>query len=211
MLSPVEYEQRDIASYACDVEIEKLGEPIGKQDQYACAVGGLNFIIFHSDEAVTVEKILMRRNKLKELQDNLLLFYLGSTRSASAILSEQRENLRGNGAKIGNLHRMTQLSRDLKEELQRNNIDSVGDILHAGWLYKRELASSISNDMIEHYYNLGCGNGATGGKVLGAGGGGFLLFYVRPEDQDRLRRSMSDLHEYPFEFDSIGTTVIYYD
>ena len=106
---------------------------------------------------------------------------------------------------------MTRLSTDLKEELQRNNIDSMGDVLHAGWLFKRELASSITNDRIEHYYDMGCRNGAVGGKVLGAGGGGFLLFYARQEDQERLRRAMSDLHEYPFAFDNIGTTVIYYD
>jgi D-glycero-alpha-D-manno-heptose-7-phosphate kinase len=203
--------KEDIAAYACDVEIETLGEPIGKQDQYACAIGGLNFICFNSDETVTVEKILMSKDKLRGLQDNLLLFYLGSTRSASAILSEQKENLRENRSKIGNLHKMVQLSKDLKEELQKNNIDSLGEALHAGWLYKRELASSITNERIEHYYDLGCKNGAMGGKVLGAGGGGFLIFYVRREDQARLRQAMSELHEYPFEFDNIGTTVIYYD
>ncbi|HUI45141.1 MAG TPA: GHMP kinase [Nitrospirota bacterium] len=203
--------QEDMAAYACTVEIDKLGEPIGKQDQYACAVGGINFIRFNSDESVVVEKILLKKEKAEELEKNLLLFYMGSTRSASSILSEQKQNLSENNGKLKNLHKMVELSKVLKRELQNNNVDSLGEILHAGWIYKRELASSITNETIDCYYNTAIKNGAIGGKLLGAGGGGFLLLYVRRQEHERLRRALSDLSEFQFKFETIGSTVIYYD
>ncbi len=203
--------KEELAAYACAIEIDRLGEPIGKQDQYACAVGGINSITFEGDETVSVEKILINKEKRNELRDNLFLFYLGSTRSASAVLKEQKNNLAKDTEKVNTLHKMVQLSKDLREELQRSNIDSLGEILHAGWCYKRELASSITNDSIDHYYDLALRNGATGGKVLGAGGGGFLLLYVKPDKHERVREAMAGLDEFGFEFDSIGTTVIYYD
>ena len=168
----------DIAKYACEVEIDKLNEPIGRQDQYACAIGGLNFIEFGLDGNVTTEKIIMEENKLQQLQDNLLMFYLGNTRSASNILSEQKENTINDEKKIENLHKMVNLSRKLKRELIKGNIDAMGDILHKGWTYKKELASKISNKIIDDYYDTALRNGAIGGKLLGAGGGGFLLFYA---------------------------------
>jgi len=201
----------DIASYACDVEINKLGEPIGKQDQYACSVGGLNFIKFNQDNTVSVEKILLKSDKLHELENNLLMFYLGSTRSASKILLEQRMNIIDNQQKIENLHRMVNLSKELKVELKNSNIDSMGDILHRGWMYKKELASQISNEKIDYYYDLALKSGATGGKLLGAGGSGFLLFYVHKEMQEKIRLSLLDLKEVPFKFDNEGTKVIYYN
>jgi D-glycero-alpha-D-manno-heptose-7-phosphate kinase len=203
--------KEDIAKYACDVEINKLNEPIGKQDQYACSVGGLNFIKFNQDDTTSVEKILLKSEKLFQLENNLMMFYLGTTRSASAILSEQRTNTISDIKKIENLHRMVKLSEELKIELQNSNIDSMGDILHRGWMYKKELASQISNEKIDYYYNLALKNGATGGKLLGAGGSGFLLFYVPIEKQDLLRNSLSELEELPFKFDNEGTKVIYYD
>ncbi len=203
--------QEDIASYACDVEINKLGEPIGKQDQYACSLGGLNFIKFNRDNTVSVEKILLESDKLHKLENNLLMFYLGTTRSASAILSEQKINTINNKQKIENLHKMVKLSGELKIELQNSNIDSMGDILHRGWMYKKELASQISNEKIDHYYDLAVKNGALGGKLLGAGGSGFLLFYVPEEEQENVRKSLSDLEELNFNFDTEGTKVIYYN
>jgi len=201
----------DIASYACDVEINKLGEPIGKQDQYACSVGGLNFIKFNQDNTVLIEKILLKPDKLYELENNLLMFYLGSTRSASKILSEQRKNTIDNQQKIESLHKMVNLSKELKVELQNSNIDSMGDILHRGWIYKKELASQISNEKIDYYYDLALKSGATGGKLLGAGGSGFLLFYVPNEEQESVRKALSDLEELSFNFDKEGTRVIYYN
>jgi D-glycero-alpha-D-manno-heptose-7-phosphate kinase len=200
----------DIAKYACDIEINKLKEPIGKQDQYACAIGGLNFIKFNQDDTVSVEKILLESKKLLELETNLLMFYLGGTRSASKILEEQKSNTSLN-KKIENLHKMVALSETLKEELQNGNIDAMGDILHQGWMYKKELASQISNEKIDYYYNLALKNGAKGGKLLGAGGNGFLLFYVPLAKQNILREALSDLDELDFKFDNEGSKVIYYN
>lgn len=203
--------KESIANYACDIEINRLYEPIGKQDQYACSLGNLNFISFFQDDTVAVEKILMKKESHKQLQRNLLMFYTGIYRSASSILKEQKENTISGREKINNLHKMVQLAKDLKVELSRNNIDDMGEILHSGWMYKKELASSIANGTIDYYYNLAIKNGAKGGKLLGAGGGGFLLFYVQEEDQPRVRKAMQDLDELRFEFDNEGTTVIYYN
>lgn len=200
----------DIAEYACEIEINKLNEPIGKQDQYACAVGGLNFIKFNQDESVFVEKIILPKNKISELDDNLLLFYLGSTRSASKILSEQKNNTLTDTKKINNLHKMVKLSLELKHELQHSNIDAVGEILHAGWMYKKELASLISNDEIDHFYEVALKAGSTGGKLLGAGGSGFLLLYTPKEKQHSVRTALSSLKELKFNFSYEGSKVIYY-
>jgi D-glycero-alpha-D-manno-heptose-7-phosphate kinase len=203
--------KEDIANYACEIEIEKLGEPIGKQDQYACAVGGLNFISFNQDNSVTVEKIFLQKQKRKELQDNLLMFYTGTTRSAGSILKEQKINTSSDKKKIESLHKMVQLAHNLRDELQKGNIDAMGEILDTGWGYKKELASGIANEQIDRYYNLAISNGASGGKLLGAGGGGFLLFYVKQENQDKLRNALSDLNEFKFKFDNVGTDIVYYN
>ena len=201
----------DIAKYACEVEIDKLKEPIGKQDQYACAIGGLNFIKFNQDDTVSVEKIILKREKIKQLQDNLLLFYLGTTRSASEILTEQKKNTINDHKKVESLHKMVSLSQELKTQLQSGNIDAMGDILHKGWMYKKELAAKISNQRIDHYYNLGIKNGAIGGKLLGAGGGGFLLFYVKEQNHQKVRNALTDLEEIEFKFNFEGTKVIHYN
>jgi D-glycero-alpha-D-manno-heptose-7-phosphate kinase len=200
-----------IAERACDVEINKLGEPIGKQDQYAAALGGLNYIGFTRNDTVVVEKIIMDRGKYRQLEESLLLFYLGDTRSASAILKEQRGSLAVDARKIENTKKMVGLAGDLKRELLGNNIDAFGEILHAGWLYKKEMASGISSGRIDAYYELGIKNGASGGKLLGAGGGGFLLFFAPKERQEGLREALKDLEEFPFKFDESGTSVIYYN
>jgi D-glycero-alpha-D-manno-heptose-7-phosphate kinase len=201
--------KEEIAKYACDIEINKLGEPIGKQDQYACSIGGLNFIEFHRDDTVSVERIHLNHESMQKLENNLLLFYLGTNRSANSILFEQRQKTINEQVNINNLDKMVKLAWDLKAELLQNNIDSIGEILHQGWMYKKELASKISNSNIDSIYDLALKNGAEGGKLLGAGGGGFLLFYVKQENQQRLRTALSDLSELKFKFDSTGTTIIY--
>lgn len=200
---------QDIAKYACEVEIDKLKEPIGKQDQYACAIGGLNFIEFGMDGNVTIEKIIIEENKLNQLQDNLLMFYLGNTRSASNILSEQKENTINDEKKVENLHKMVNLSIQLKRELIKGNIDAMGDILHRGWTYKKELASKISNKNIDNYYDTALRNGATGGKLLGAGGGGFLLFYAPVVNHEKIRNALIDLEELKFNFSFEGSKILY--
>lgn len=203
--------KEDIAELACKVEIEDLQEPIGKQDQYACACGGLNFIEFQKDGVVDVEKLYLQTDAYRVLEKNLLMFYTGKTRAAGSILAEQKKNTTNDEAKINNLHKMVQLSKDLKEELLKGNINAMGEILHTGWMYKKELANGISNPDIDHYYELAMKNGALGGKLLGAGGGGFLLFYVEEQHRTRVRKALSDLKEINFSFDSKGTQTIYYN
>lgn len=200
----------EIANYACKIEIDKLKEPIGKQDQYACAIGGLNFISFNQDDIVTTEKIILDNYKSNKLQNNLLMFYTGSDRSASTILKEQKENI-ADSKKIKSLQKMVELAYELKDELLRGNIDCFGEILHKGWLYKKELSSQISNEKIDYYYNLAMQNGASGGKLLGAGQNGFLLFHVEENNQKQLRVALKNLKELDFKFENIGTTVIYDD
>jgi D-glycero-alpha-D-manno-heptose-7-phosphate kinase len=198
----------EIAKLACDIEIEILQEPIGKQDQYACAIGGLNFISFHEDESVSVEKIHLSANGIKELESNLLMFYLGKTRSAGNVLKEQKQNIEDN-RKIDSLHKMVRLAYDLKVELANQHIDSLGDILHAGWMYKRELANGISDTFIDDNYQKALDSGAAGGKLLGAGGGGFLLFYVKDENKPAVRKALSHLMETQFAFETSGTSIIF--
>jgi len=201
----------EIAKYACEIEIEKLKEPIGKQDQYACALGGLNFIKFCQDESVIPEKIILEKNKLHQLQNNLLIFYLGDTRSSSSILSEQKQNSMNDNKKIENIHKIVKLSVELRDELLSGNIDAMGDVLHRGWMYKKELATKISNDKIDKFYELAISNGAMGGKLLGAGGGGFLLFYASEVNHHRIRKSLKNLKELDFNFSQGGTKILHYD
>ena len=201
--------QERIAREACELEIEKLGEPIGKQDQYGTAVGGLKFIRFKSDDSVEVEPLAVSRQKLSELEGNLLLFYTGLTHSAGEILQEQNKNVAGEDKKFQNLVKMTELAYELREAVVAGKLDDFGRILNENWLLKRELASQISNDKIGKYYDLAMANGALGGKLLGAGGGGFLLFYCPKEKQKRLRSALSDLWERPFAMESSGTKIIY--
>ncbi len=203
--------KEDIAEQACHVEIDLLGEPIGKQDQYACACGGLNFIEFEPSGKVNLEKIFLTTEGYKRLENNLLMFYTGQTRAAGDILKEQKKNTTDDQKKIENLHKMVQLAKDLKNELLHNNIDAMGEILHTGWTYKKELAGGISNETINQAYETALKNGASGGKLLGAGGGGFLLFYVKEENHQRVRYALRGLKELPFKFDNKGTTIIHYN
>ncbi len=201
--------QERIASEACDLEINKLHEPIGKQDQYGTAIGGLKFIRFMHDGTVDVEPLIISSKAKKELSDNLLLFYTGITHSASAVLKEQNQNIMNEEKKFSNLVRMTELTYQLKNAVVEGDLDTFGRILNENWLLKQELASGISNETINHYYDLAINNGALGGKLLGAGGGGFLLFYCPKNNQEKLRHAMKDLVELPFDFDNGGTKVIY--
>lgn len=201
--------QERIAREACEVEIEKLGEPIGKQDQYGVAIGGLKFIRFRRDDTVEVEPIIMSREAYEQLNDNLLLFYTGLTHSASEILKEQSQNIVSEEDKFLNLVRMTELAHEMREAMHNEDLDRFGEILNEGWQLKRTLASQISNPLIDDHYELALKNGALGGKLLGAGGGGFLLFYCKKEKQKRLRSALSSLVELPFDLESGGTKVIY--
>ena len=201
--------QEKIAAQACEVEIDKLGEPIGKQDQYGTAVGGMKFIRFLPDDMVEVEPVLMSPKVKRVLDENLLLFYTGLTHSAGEILKEQNKNVASEQQKFENMIRMTELAHEMRQALIGGNLTRFGEILNENWLLKRELAPGISNSIVDKYYELALRSGALGSKLLGAGGGGFLLFYCPKECQPRLRSALSNLVELPFQMETGGTKVIY--
>jgi len=198
----------ELATQACQLELEILRNPIGKQDQYASAVGGLNYIQFNPDGTVIVEPIYLRPDVRTALMSRLLMFYTGLTRDARVILGDQQKRMASEEATLRAHVRMRDYARELRDQLWRNEIDDFGNLLHANWLLKRELAPGISNERIDTWYARARAAGAEGGKVLGAGGGGFLLLYCRPERQARVRAALSDLREFPFEFEAQGTRLI---
>lgn len=196
-----------LAELACQVEIEKLGNPIGKQDQYAAAYGGLNFIRFNRDGSVTVEPVMMPVEAYRQLERSLMMFYTGQTRSANPILAEQKENIR-EAEKAANLREMCALAEQMRESLLKGDLSAFGNILDEGWQLKKELAGGISNPEIDGLYRLALEHGASGGKLLGAGGGGFLLFYCPEDRQAELRRALP-LKPFDFRFERDGASVVY--
>ena len=199
--------QTKLAEDACKVEIEKLGAPIGKQDQYASACGGLNMITFHKNDKVTVEPIIMDRETYHVLENNLVMFYTGITHDANKILAEQKLGIT-QADKTDNLLHMCNLAREMKESLEKNDISEFGRILNEGWHLKKQLASSISGQAIDAMYEKAMKSGAAGGKLLGAGGGGFLLFYCEKEKQAVLEAAL-ELKRFDVRFEYDGTSVVY--
>lgn len=198
-----------LAREACRIEIDILGEPIGKQDQYAASYGGLNYIRFDADGSVTVDPIVCAPSLRQELGARLLLFDLGQTRNASSILSEQKDNMRNPSARQ-KVQELVRLADNLRDELRAGNLESLGEILHEGWMYKQELARSISSPYIEECYQAARRAGAKGGKLIGAGGGGFLLLYSRPECHDTIRK-MLNLREVAVVLETEGSKVLFFD
>ena len=199
-----------LAKDACEVEIDKLKEPIGKQDQFAAAFGGLKFYEFMPNGFVNVEPVVMAPESYKKLENNILMFYLGGTHSASEILKEQSQNVKAlDKAAVQN--KMCDLTRELKAELQNNNVDAMGELLHKNWMLKKTLASGITNPLIDETYDLAMAAGATGGKLLGAGGAGFMIFYVPDEKHEAVRNALSNLREMDFEMDNSGTSIVMTD
>lgn len=199
-----------LAKDACEVEIGKLGEPIGKQDQFAAAFGGLKFYEFMPNGFVNVEPVIMAPESYKKLEDNILMFYLGGTHSASAILKEQSQNVK-TVDKATVQKQMCDITRKLKEELQNNNIDAMGELLHQNWMLKKSLASGITNPLIDETYDKAMAAGATGGKLLGAGGAGFMIFYVPEDKHVAVRSALSHLREMEFEMDNSGASIVMTD
>ena len=200
--------QEELAALASHIEIDLLKSPIGKQDQYAAACGGLNLITFYPDETVNVEKIIMQPAKKKELEENLIMIYTGDVRSANSILMEQKRAIE-ESEKYSCQEKMVDLAFDLKKVLEQNNIDDFGTILHQGWLLKKSMTQSISNTLVDDIYAKGLKAGALGGKLLGAGGGGFVLFYCPKDKQENFRNEMCNFREFKFGFDNFGSKIIY--
>ncbi|MGB6065843.1 MAG: GHMP kinase [Desulfomonilaceae bacterium] len=196
-----------LAREACEIEIERLGDPIGKQDQYISAYGGVCHIRFNPDETVFVDPVICSHATKMALQGNLLMFYTGGQRRAGDILKVQQAATK---QKMDVLAQMKELcGRALTVLRDGRSLNRFGEILHEGWLLKRSLVDNISNDSINEYYQAALGVGAIGGKLLGAGGGGFLLFYVEQQNQDRVREALRDLQELPFMFEPQGSKVLY--
>jgi D-glycero-alpha-D-manno-heptose-7-phosphate kinase len=195
-----------LAKEACKIEIEILGHPIGKQDQYAVAYGGFNHIKFNADESVFINPVIFKKEVIEELNNRLLLFYTGINKRSDTILTEQRRKTKDN---LDILNKMVELSEELLEELKCGNITKFGEILHKGWIYKQKLASNITNPIINSYYEKAREAGAVGGKILGSGGGGFLLFYCEEKNQNNIREALSNLKELSFNFEPEGSKIIY--
>lgn len=204
--------QRRIAEEACEIEIDRLGEPVGKQDQYIAAFGGVTCFTFNQDDTVSVQPINCSVETLSSLEDGLCLFFTGFTRSASQILRDQDDRSKKDDlSMLENLHYVKDLGKRSLEALKADNLHSFASLMHEHWEHKRKRSGGMTNPEIDTYYKKALDNGALGGKLIGAGGGGFLMFYT--EEKRRLRRAMSDagLQEVRFRFDFEGCrTVIGY-
>ena len=199
----------ELAELACRIEIDRLGEPIGKQDQYIAAYGGLSCFNFNTDDSVTAKPLSVSMDTLFDLEDNLLLFFTGYSRSAGSILSDQKARTERNDAGIlKNLHFIKELGIRSREALEAGNPALFGELMHEHWEHKKRRSESMSNPRIDEWYEIGRKNGAAGGKLVGAGGGGFLLFYAN--DRNKLRHAMTraGLEEARFRFDFEGTKVV---
>ena len=200
--------QEDLAREACEIEIDICGEPIGKQDQYGAAVGGLKLIQFNADESVVVESVRMSAHLSETLAQSLMMFYTGVVRSASDVLSVQSKNLVSNEKVRLTTKRMVDMVYELSKDLSEGRSDSVGESLHEGWMLKKTLADGISNPFLDDAYERARAAGAVGGKLLGAGGGGFLVFYVPRSKQDAVKAALSFLPLIDFGIDHGGTNTI---
>ena len=200
---------RELAEQACHIEIELLGEPIGKQDQYIAAYGGLTCFQFLPNGHVDAQPLKVDSETLYNLEDNLLLFFTGYSRAAGTILKEQDEKSRTSDKEmIDNLHFVKDLGYQSQEALERGDLERFGTLMNVHWERKKERSGGMSNPDIDKWYNLAMQNGALGGKLIGAGGGGFLMFYAK--DKTRLRHAMREtgLKEVRFRFDFEGTKVV---
>lgn len=199
-----------LAKQACEIEINRCNEPIGKQDQFACSYGGLRVYKFFPDETVISESITCTNQVLNKFENSILVFYTGRTRRASSILYEQTESLKTNKSKLF-VRRMVDLVFVMKAELERGELDNIGSILNENWLLKKELALGITDDEINFWYSVALKNGAKGGKILGAGNGGFLLLYAPVETHEKIISSLSFLKHVDFKFENHGSRIIYND
>lgn len=200
---------KDLAEQACHIEIDILGEPIGKQDQYIAAFGGLTCFEFKQNDEVKAWPLRVSDETLHNLEDNLLLFFTGFSRSASSILKEQDQKTQEkNQSMIDNIHFVKELGYKTKEALEGGNVHEFGRLMDVHWKHKKQRSQNMSNPKIDQWYTLAMNSGALGGKLIGAGGGGFLMFYT--EDKTRLRHALigAGLQEVRFKFDFEGTKTL---
>jgi len=200
----------ELAELACEIEIDRLQEPIGKQDQYIAAYGGITCFTFREDGGVDAEPLKLPIDAMFGLEDNLLLFFTGFSRTAGSILADQQTRTTGHDeTMLANLHYVKDLGLRSRAALEKGDTAAFGELLHEHWEHKKRRSRGMSNPQIDEWYELGRKNGALGGKLVGAGGGGFLMFYA--EDHRRLRSAMASagLEEIRFRFDFEGTKVLF--
>ena len=201
--------KENLARQACEIEIERCGEPIGKQDQYAAAYGGLNLIRFHPDDSVSVDPIICKPSLQQEMEDSTLVFFTGRTRSASAVLANQSAAMQtADRRKL--MRRMVQLAFEMKEQLELGTLDHFGDLLDENWRLKAQLTTGISDPQIDAWYAKGMMNGALGGKLLGAGNGGFMMFYAPKERHAQISTALAHLEPVKFRFERTGAQIVFY-
>jgi D-glycero-alpha-D-manno-heptose-7-phosphate kinase len=195
-----------LARQACQIEIETLNKPIGVQDQYAAAFGGLRFYEFRTDGQVTTERVHLDGNTLLHLNESLMLFFTGITRKAEGVLSEQKANIAGRLSELNEIKAMAYAAR---AELKAGRIESLGRLLDGNWRLKKRLASNVSNAEIDAMYAAALKAGALGGKITGAGGGGFLLLFCPPDRRAAIRAALRGKQELPFVLEPNGSKVIF--
>lgn len=198
-----------LATQACEIEIDRCGEPIGKQDQYAAAYGGLNLIRFHPDESVSVDPVICNQSLLQEMENNTLVFFTGRTRSASAVLANQSAAMRATDRRVL-MRRMVELAFEMKEQLESGTLEHLGNLLDENWRLKAQLTSGITDPQIDALYACGMEHGALGGKLLGAGNGGFIMFYAPKERHVQIKAALSGLESVKFRFDRTGAQIVFY-
>ena len=200
-----------LASEAAHIEVDVLGRAMGKQDHFAAAYGNLNVFTFNPDESVTVEPVLYRPEIKKAIESNLLMFYLKTKRDASDILKTQQKETQNKFNSLRELQDLVMPLRDIISNSSGNELNKFGEFLDKGWKIKRELTDKISSHEIDNYYQKAKDSGAIGGKLLGAGGGGFLLLYVEAKHHQSVMDALSELFCLPIGFDDSGTRITYYD
>jgi D-glycero-alpha-D-manno-heptose-7-phosphate kinase len=201
----------ELAREACEIEIDVLKEPIGKQDQYIAAYGGVSALTFHTDGSVDVERLPLREEVIDDLETSLLIFYSGVERAASAVLKEQNKSITTDAdAAVQRMHRIKELGHETKRVLLGGEIDVYGEMLHEHWTNKRKLASNMTDSTIDEHYDAARKAGALGGKLMGAGGGGFFMFYVRAPERRRVLEALASrgLRPMRFRFDFDGARII---
>jgi D-glycero-alpha-D-manno-heptose-7-phosphate kinase len=200
-----------LAQEACRIELDICNSPIGKQDQYAAAFGGFNFIEFCRDGCVNVSPVICKQETIQEIEESILMLYTGRTRSANELLAKQSERSASNAATQEMLHKMVGLAHDLYRELQNNNHAVFGEILHENWLLKRKLTEGVSDAMIDEWYEQARRAGALGGKILGAGAGGFLMLFAPKKRHEAILHALPGLRNVPVGFDKFGSRISFYN
>lgn len=201
-----------LAQEACKIEIDILNKPIGKQDQYIAAYGGFQYIRFNPDESVKIDPIIWKESTKRKLQNRLLLFYTGITRKSKDILTVQKDRLsRHSPVHLSNMDSMVEITHSMATQLHENSVSNFGNLLDKNWILKQSMAEGISSSKINNWYRIAKNSGAEGGKILGAGGGGFLLLYALPKFHKAIKMALPELKPIDFQFEQQGSKIIFYN